>query len=581
MSSQQESARQRLRDALSRATGHGQGDEFLAWLACVKDVIESLPPDEAFPALGKLHGCGHDVYSMLASTGESNDEQRAKVKLLLPAVAHASPCTVDEGLKVLRFADITTVGYRFEIAEQLKSQFAGRDELAVQLGNALIDGTAGGEAAMWVWAGAFAGASPEAALHFSTEAIGRSNRATLLGAILLTFFNRKSPLVREAWLAHEKQLVAGVLKCIEGHPLEYVLWRVLTILADVLPAACDEVVKVLSHGPEMGLEAVANWLTVSSTPAVFASNLPLEDVLRSLLGHSSTMESLRKALDQDLDHLLGQDATKDVAETVFSELGTQFIDVRAMYPDATSALADDPQRFARFFTRWLVQPNTAPQPTHSLMSQSISGHALISLDAATFSTADFAGRKRLMRRLLAWAVNGPLLCQFAAQLAETPEMQPDGLKIALGMFEHFFPDYPNLTEEFLKQRLDSIPAESEAAQMYRMLHDSAREWGQTLANLPDLKELRIPDVKHFALRQIHSDRNRDINRRAKDLSFFGAFVLSLHIKQGRRYVTRRASGVSEIVEMQSMEHSIDLPSSEVADPVGGWLERLRLIGGAK
>jgi hypothetical protein len=83
------------------------------------------------------------------------------------------------------------------------------------------------------------------------------------------------------------------------------------------------------------------------------------------------------------------------------------------------------------------------------------------------------------------------------------------------------------------------------------------------------------------MRAMRSRMNREILRVANERSIFAALSTKMNIAQGRRFVVRTEHGLTSISEMQQASHAIELPSSELADPVGGMLRRARRLGGSR
>jgi hypothetical protein len=70
-------------------------------------------------------------------------------------------------------------------------------------------------------------------------------------------------------------------------------------------------------------------------------------------------------------------------------------------------------------------------------------------------------------------------------------------------------------------------------------------------------------------------------RGAAERSVFASIFTNVHLAQGRRFATHTAHGAPQIAEMQQASHSIELPSSELADPVGGMLRRAKTLSASR
>jgi hypothetical protein len=149
------------------------------------------------------------------------------------------------------------------------------------------------------------------------------------------------------------------------------------------------------------------------------------------------------------------------------------------------------------------------------------------------------------------------------------------------MLNEAFAEYPAATLEFLESRTGSLVDGAPSARMYREFLEHASGWREVLASLPRLNELRPTDTQLYALHGVRQRMNREIMRVAEERSIFAAMTTRVQIAQGRRFASHTTFGPAQVVDMQEASHSVELPSSELADPVGGMLRRAKALEGSR
>jgi hypothetical protein len=160
-------------------------------------------------------------------------------------------------------------------------------------------------------------------------------------------------------------------------------------------------------------------------------------------------------------------------------------------------------------------------------------------------------------------------------------MQPHGLQIADQLLSQAFLEYPNATLAFLQRKTSSVPKSAPYAPLYRTVCANALRWKRILGKLPRLKELKPSAEQWSAVAAQRHRVNRQIWKLAEQRSVFAAISTKLHICQGHRFASHLGHGAPQVSTMQHSSHSIELPSSEVSDPVGGFLRRMAILSLAR
>jgi hypothetical protein len=535
-------------------------------------LVADFPRGEAgatlWKAIGEAHGSAFDLFERLLAWPMMNTS--VAVRRLMPAVEFVSTLAHADAIRFLQFAERVEPSLRHIVAKQLTHHIALTPELGRQLGESLRLGKVQGDGATRVWAGAFWDAAPQQAAAFTLHLVEGVDINAALLAITLQYLPAESDVVAPL-RPQESKLATALLEAVPTLGGE--AWFAVTAIAGFSKTAMDALEKAIEIGEVPALIAAANWLYKISTPRVGATGVALEEVVGNLLRHAVANGEVRQSVDSGVSSLLYRDALRGVVLDRITELGKLSGDAIELFKETFDAVCDKPEDFTSLLTEWLVTEGIALGGIRDLLSRCNTQQAPADLDCAIFTAAPPARKVAAMRRLMAMTHNGPVLCLFIASLAETPAMQPQGLELATHMLNETFSEYPAATEEFLRSRTRPGTRHEPFAHVYRGVYANALQWRRVLSKLPKRNELRPTDSQHHALRSLRQRINRDIIRMAEKRSIFAFLSTKMHVAQGRRFTSHSIHGVPQLVEMQQMSHSVELPSSELADPVGGMLRR--------
>ncbi len=533
--------------------------------------------DVLWSGLGAAHGVSLDLFAQL--NGWPNAGIRVAVRRLMPAVAKVVSLKLSDAVQFLKFAERVPLTFRHAAAEQLQPHIAANPELGTQLGEAQVRGDVAGEGAMRAWAGAFAAGAPAAAATYAARLLASVGDPsdTQLQALLQCLDVKQAEVVAVLQPVQAKltvRLLAGTREPARSYPA----WMALTVVTAFSASAMAALQQGLEDGEASALVAAGHWLQMQASDMVSVAALPLENLARTMLRHAVDKDEARRAVDSAISSLLYRNLTRPLVLPCVADLGSLDEDVTQLFPQTLSAVCEHQTDFVSLLTRWLLAPDVTFTAVRSLLSRCTAGQA--GLDTAMFASAGPDRKVAAARRLLGLTHNGPVLCQFISVLAESTALQPDGLNMAAQMLNEAFVEYPNATVEFLQVRTRPSERKEAFSHVYRGVYANALRWRRVLARLPRLNELRPADTQLHALRAMRSRMNREILRVANEHSIFAALSTKMNIAQGRRFVVRTEHGLTSISEMQHASHAIELPSSELADPVGGVLRRARRLGGS-
>jgi hypothetical protein len=303
----------------------------------------------------------------------------------------------------------------------------------------------------------------------------------------------------------------------------------------------------------------------------------LEELLMGLLSIGISDADCRPVIDHAVAALLYSDTCRSIAVRCLRELRACETDPVEHYSAAFDALAQHPAQFAELTSDWLLHVDTSFRAIRSLMSRCSIGAGPIGLSESMFREQSTDRRVKAARRLLGLSFSGPTLCRFASVVAEMTLLGPERLRLADQMLRHLFAEFPGATEEFLRSKLAQLDRASPESAMYRAIYADVLRWRRVLTKLPARRELRPTDAQLQVLSTRARRTNREITRSARDLSVFAGFVKSVHLAQGRKFASHSQRGSSRVTHMAEKVHSVELPSSERADPMRGMLERHSLL----
>jgi hypothetical protein len=554
-----------------------QAGRFDEYVSLATAFTKANSKDALWSALAEAHGRSFDLFERLHAW--PRDGTSAAMRRLLPAVERAPELSAADGERLLAFGERVPGSHRYSIAEVLRPHLARSPELGEQLGETLRHGSFIGEGSARIWAGAFGVGAPEDAAQFAVRLCGGSERDVALMAVLLQFLPITGLAVQTRIARADGELVRALTGTVPEPSND--AWHALASLAEVSPAAMNALQQAVEGGKAGAIVAMSLWLHRLSSPTVGATAVPVERLLGHLLRQAVQDANVRSAVDSAIAGMLYRESLRPVALQFVGDLRSVDGDLDELFPETVNGLCEQPSDFARLLTEWLAAEGVTFSAMRSLLTRCSQHRAQASLDSEVFGGATTQRKVVAARRLLALTHNGPVLCQFIACLAEQPSFQPDGLQLAAQMLNEAFVEYPHATEEFLRERTRAGVRQEPFAHVYRGVYANVLRWRLVLRRLPQLAELRPTDAQLQALRAMRQRVNREIMRGAAERSVFASIFTNVHLAQGRRFATHTTHSTPQVAEMQQASHSIELPSSELADPVGGMLRRAKALAASR
>ena len=508
-----------------------------------------------------------------------NGRGRLGLYHLLSAIGKLPVFDLTDAMCVLESASRLEPSYQHRIAENIRPHIAKRPALGSEVGELLRTVGKADEAICRVWAGAFSLAAPQEAAAYVIRLLTGTSFDSQLLALLAHFLPFESLAHSTELNANEKKIADILLDSVPQQGL--LAWTALTCIAEVSSSAMRHLLEALDAEEPQAARAMADALYRVKRTSVGISAEPLDSIVKRLLAIGLQNEQVCGFIDRGIESLLFQDALRPSTVPCLYDLCIAEENVTELFSATFAGLSDKNQDFAYVLTNWLLRPDATFKAIGGLLSRCTMQQAPVGLDAVGFAAASTERRLKAARRLLALTHNGPTLCQFIACIAEMTVLGTERLEIASQMLNEAFAEYPGATEDFLREKTQATSRSDPVAAVYRGVYANVLRWRRVLAKLPVLKELRPTDSELHVLRMMRQRVNRDILRRAAAQSIFADLVTSVHVAQGRRFASHTSFGLADIVEMSQASHSVELPSSEIADPMRGLIQRKTLLRNAR
>jgi hypothetical protein len=563
-------------NAIHLAASALQGGFWSEYVAKIK-VAYGEREEEIWELLSQEHPTTVNVIEVLSAI--SGQESLTACRWLLPVVGRLSNLSLDDAKRLLSFASTLDIGHRYMSAEQLKPHVAARPELGRELGEYLRAEGTSGDAALFVWAGAFAVGAPRAAACYLENLLKGSDFDTRLAAILSTFLPVDDEEVQRILLSLEPSLANAIVG--NTAALGSVAWAALCHISGQSIRATDALQNAMHSGSSEAIIEIANSLYRVDSDTTSVTGVPVEELVSKLLQIGLADEHVRPVIDAAVDSLFFRKMLRPMATQSVTSLGDAANDVVALFPEVFGALANHHHEFASVLTNWLLSQKTSFASLSSLLSMCANNRAPVALDGATFAAHTPERRVKAARRLLALTHNGPTLCQFCALIAQMPLLGSERFNLSAQMLNKAFSEYPGATEEFLKYQTSTLSSGAPELEVFQGVYANVLEWRGVLEGLPKRNELTPNDSELEVLRAQKRRINREIMRIAAEQSIFANLFTKMHLAQGRKFASHTPFGEPQIAHMAESSHFVELPSSELADPMRGQIERSHFLRNAR
>lgn len=506
--------------------------------------------------------------------------QYAACHTVLAALGLSSRADAQRLMRLLRMLQEGIDPRANYISEALQAQFTRELALPLELAACFDNDGPITDTACRVWAVAFAMAQPVAAAKFLIDRLGQigSNELRSVKA-LAAAIPWRSVEIRKVLAQHRQPLrnwLTGLLET-DADGAWYCLVEFGQFDVDAYALVADGLERGISPA---ALHVARSLFSVDGT-AYGANNAPLADVLQRLVTLACADASLCDNVDLALSSCLRKQNQRPIAMDCLRRLESGPEDIFERFDSTFYALGEDAPLFRKILTDWLLSPTASFEVIGAMLNLIALNRAPGGLDEELFAQASPLTRTKAVRRILGLLADGGALCQFAADIARMVSLGNSGLELATQMFNILKDEFPHATEEFLKPLAASAHRQERGAPIFRGVYATVLAWKRHLERLPRRLELRIGDLDALALRSARMKQQAEIHRGAEAMSVFASIMNKVHIAQGHRFTSHMEDGPMPISDMGHFSHAIELPSSELSDPMRGLLHRMQMRGTAR
>lgn len=337
----------------------------------------------------------------------------------------------------------------------------------------------------------------------------------------------------------------------------------------------SELVRQASVSDDHTLAAVAYFLFINQRDFPVSS-----PYYKSLLGSLISLSPTRKDAIDHFDWVLqGLYSTPEHRPLVMDYLRMWVIQhgdsnlhekpLIELFDQTIMQIANDKQGLQVFITQWLVAPERqlAVACSGLIRHLNIRGMKSLAFSPEVLDTFDQQDFKFLARRLLGYVISEELLLSLTLSLLQTSNARERSFGWVFSLLvEEAGRDYEHATMEALQARQETVgsPEKELLADLYAVLEQ------RSTANdhLPRLQELRPPTRLRRAIALNRAREMQQAQAAANEKSVFRTLFNEVPLKAGRGWFSASNNQVGPTHHLQSISHSISLPSRALTDPVG-------------
>ncbi len=232
-------------------------------------------------------------------------------------------------------------------------------------------------------------------------------------------------------------------------------------------------------------------------------------------------------------------------------------------------------------TRMLLSEPFGAPATREFVNR-LGSRTNLRLDLAQIEELDGARLAKLVRRILATCVFAPPLCSLVFSMTSLTNAEQRAFSLVGDVFGNYISDeFPNSTREFLQAALRNAAPNTPVQALLRKLIRHIKKRETLYTDLPTLKELTPAQDNLQSYRVAMLKENRKILDGAEKQSIFASLFPKINLKYGRSVVSEVRGKFTGPTHLKAISHSIELPRSELRDPVAGILRRNGFLKASK
>jgi len=306
-----------------------------------------------------------------------------------------------------------------------------------------------------------------------------------------------------------------------------------------------------------------------------------------LFMHLATADATQKGTLDNVDHVL-HGCLKDTArvpkvlEFLNAWIGNQsnqalqeFGLVKA-FNSTVHRLAEVPAALSAALTGWLMNPDTRyPMVACNVVSRlRVARVTDFALDTSVLDTLSEDELRFLGRRILGYLFGHDIVLPLFYSMLNTRDAKHRTFGFFVGvMRDRLGYDYPAETLSFLQAKEQAADTDSAVKELCAVIVREIEVRHAAEEALPLLNEFYPSPEK---VRRFAKERHRQMTEameQASKKSIFRQIATEIPLKAGRRTFRRFNGRYTELTELKAFSHSIPVPRTEIADPMGSQRER--------
>lgn len=238
-------------------------------------------------------------------------------------------------------------------------------------------------------------------------------------------------------------------------------------------------------------------------------------------------------------------------------------------------LAEVPTALSALITGWLLHPDDRyPMVAHSVVSKlRIAGGTAFALDGPMLDRLSVQELVFLVRRILGYLFGHDIVLPLMFSLLTTREAKERTFGLFAGVVrDRLGYDYPEETLAYLKEK-EQAATDPLIKKLCSTLVSEIEARHAAERAVPLLKEFYPSPEK---VRRFSKERHRQMAEAletANEQSILRQLMTEIPLKAGRRTFSKFGDRYSDVSSLKGISHSVPIPRTEIADPMGSARER--------
>lgn len=247
-----------------------------------------------------------------------------------------------------------------------------------------------------------------------------------------------------------------------------------------------------------------------------------------------------------------------------------------VFDSTVHRLCEVPGALGIALTVWLTNSDSRyPLAASNVISKLRVGRVeSFALDTDILNTLSESDFRFLLRRILGYLFGHDVVLPLVYSMLHTRDAKQRTFGFFLGVVrDRVGYDYPEEALAFLREKEQAADTPSEVKELCAFAIEEIRARRDAESAVPILKEFFPSPEK---VRRYAKERRRQMSQaleEAEQSSIFRQIVTEIQLKAGRRTFQWFHGRYTDIMELKEISHSIPMPRTEVADPMGSARER--------